>query len=148
MRQSRVIVEALNGFVEFIVKALVLATVANLVRAPSEGGTPVDTGWARVNWIPEIGKERSAPAGSRAAAEAGNLPGEQQTALAAVTTGYTLDRGAVYITNAVPYIIPLNEGHSQQAPSGFVQANVAKAVTVDLPALLAGGAGQKRRRGR
>lgn len=35
---------------------------------------------------------------------------------------------AYHLTNALPYMIPLNEGHSQQAPAKFVERSVAKAV--------------------
>ena len=32
------------------------------------------------------------------------------------------DRIAVYISSAIPYIVPLEHGHSQQAPKGFMVA--------------------------
>lgn len=44
--------------------------------------------------------------------------------------------GPIYLTNNVPYIVPLNDGHSKQAPAGFVQraiaAGTAKAREVQL----------------
>jgi hypothetical protein len=45
----RIVVKAAEGFAEKVVRKLALDIVANLVAAPSEGGTPVDTGWARAN---------------------------------------------------------------------------------------------------
>lgn len=33
----------------------------------------------------------------------------------------------VHLTNNLPYIVPLNEGHSHQAPAGFVQQAVQQA---------------------
>jgi len=119
-----VVVEALSAFIDSLVRKLVLEVVASLVRAPSEGGTPVDTGWARANWIPVIGRPVSAPAGSREAVS----QGEQQAGLAQVAAGYRARMGPVYISNAVPYIVRLNEGGSKQAPAGFVQAALFGAV--------------------
>lgn len=131
-RRIRVVVQSLEGFVERLIKKLVLDIVANLQRAPSEGGTPVDTGWARANWVPNIGSPAKGTAGSREQAEAGILTGASAAGVATVVTSYRLSRGPVHITNNVPYILTLNEGSSKQAPRGFVQQAVRKAVTVDL----------------
>lgn len=127
-RQVRIVVAQLEGAVDFIIKRLVLDIVRRLVAAPSEGGTPVDTGWARANWIPSIGAPRTEPAGTRKQAEAGILPGEQQSGLAAMLS-YTAARGPAHITNNVPYILALDAGHSRQAASGFVGRAIARAVT-------------------
>lgn len=129
----RVVVTSLDRFVSQIITALALHIVANLVRAPSEGGTPVDTGWARANWIPQVAEPFSGTAGTREQAEQGNVSSAQQAAGMASLLGYKFERGKVFITNNVPYIVRLNEGSSRQAPAGFVQAAVAKAVRVDLP---------------
>jgi len=131
-RQIRLVVSSLNGFVERVIKKLTLDIVANLVSAPGDGGTPVDTGWARANWIPQIGSARTTTAGSRSQAEKGLLPGDQQTGVAQVVTGYKLSRGAVHISNNVPYILRLDQGSSKQAPKGFVRRAIRKAVTRDL----------------
>ena len=134
--QTRIIVEALEGFIEKVVKSIVLDVVANLVRAPGEGGTPVDTGWARANWIPVIGRPSrgAAKGGSRADRLSGarQLQAQQETAIAAIATGYRLSMGAVFVANNVPYIVRLNEGSSKQAPAGFVQAAIIKAIKSDL----------------
>lgn len=131
-RQVRIVVASLTGFVEKLIKKLVLDIVANLQAAPTEGGTPVDTGWARANWIPQIGSPRERVAGSRDQAEAGNLPGDAAQGVAQVATGYTLAKGPVFITNNVPYILALDAGSSKQAPKGFVRRAIVKAVRVDL----------------
>lgn len=34
----------------------------------------------------------------------------------------------IHITNNLPYIVPLNEGHSKQAPAGFVEVAVETAL--------------------
>jgi hypothetical protein len=128
-RRIRIVVSALEGFVDRLIRKIVLDVVANLVSPPPLGGTPVDTGWARANWIPAIGVPRTVPAGTREAAEAGSVPlGAQQSGVARVATSYTMSQGRVHITNNVPYIVELNEGSSKQAPSGFVQAAIARAV--------------------
>lgn len=129
-RRVRVVVTALETFIESIIKKITLDIVANLTAAPSEGGTPVDTGWARANWVPQIGTAPTGTVGSPA-----NVTGAPQHAGAvAVAAGYKLDKGPVFISNNVPYILKLNAGSSQQAPKGFIQAAIAKAIRVDLGA--------------
>lgn len=129
-RRIRVVVDSLEQFIEGIIKKLTLDIVANLVKAPSQGGTPVDTGWARANWVPQIGSPAGGLSGTRDAVS----PGAQTAGVATVATSYRLSGGAVHISNNVPYIVKLNEGSSKQAPKGFVQDAIAKAVRVDLAA--------------
>ena len=101
--------------------ALVLEMVANLTEA-----TPVDTGWARANWIPTIGTPRSSPT-EQPSKGAHADRGEQEQAAATVLR-FTLADAVLYVSNAVPYIGSLNYGHSTQAPSGFVERAVALAL--------------------
>lgn len=120
----RIVVRALEGFVERRVTQLALDIVANLVAAPSEGGTPVDTGWARANWQPSIGKRAEAAVGSP-----DSVTGAAQSAGLSALLAWKLSSGAkIYITNNVPYIGRLNRGSSQQAPAGFVQAAIRRAI--------------------
>lgn len=121
------VVAALDKFVADAVRKIVLDIVANLTASPSQGGTPVDTGWARANWIVQIGSPHTSTFGdptsvSTAAQEAGK----------AAVIRYKLGQGPVFISNNVPYILRLNEGWSQQAPAGFVQGAIAKAVRQDF----------------
>ena len=145
--QITVIVNSLEGFIDRIIRKLTLDIVANLVLPGTEGGTPVDTGWARANWVPSVAqpyktedvinpKERVGAGGTTDSVKAEVLAREQvqQTGVAVVAATYSTKKGPAYITNNVPYIIRLNEGSSSQAPAGFVQAAVAKAIHVDLPA--------------
>lgn len=134
-RQIRIVINSLVGFVELLMKKVTLGVVANLVTSPGSGGTPVDTGWARANWVPNIGAPLDRPSGSYEAAVLGQLPGDQQAGLAKVATGYRLSRGRIFITNNVPYILQLDQGTSRQAPAGFIRRAIKKAVTVDLLAL-------------
>lgn len=122
-RAIKVVVRDLNGFVERTVQRIALNVVANL-----QEDTPVDTGWARANWIPQIGSPFEGTAGTREAAESGNVDqATQQFGIATVATGYKLGP-PIYITNNVPYIETLNEGSSSQAPAAFVQAAILRAV--------------------
>ena len=129
MTSLRVVVTSLQEFINGIIKKLVLDIVANLKSAPATGyGTPVKTGWARANWIPQIGSPRQTTAGSPE-----QVTGSAQASgVATVATSYTFQQGPVFISNNVPYVLLLNEGSSQQAPKGFVQAAIAKAVKIDL----------------
>jgi hypothetical protein len=124
------VIRSLNQFTDLLVKKVVTDVVANLVAAPIEGGTPVDTGWARANWIPNIGSPVKKPRGSRDAV--GRASSSQERGVATVLATYTISKGKVYISNPVPYIVFLNEGTSKQAPAGFVQRAIRKAVTSDL----------------
>lgn len=132
-RRLRVVVNSLEDFLDQLIKKIVLDIVANLRRAASEGGTPVDTGWARANWLPNIGSPINSPAGVRPEQPDSATTSEQEKGLASVVTGYRTSRGEVHITNNVPYIINLNEGSSKQAPAGFVQRAIMKAIFEDLP---------------
>lgn len=80
--------------------------------------TPVDKGRARSNWFASI-----------------NTPSTEQTDSTTPQTDsnvsiydqFTLGR-KIFITNNLPYIVPLNNGTSQQAPAAFVDDAVAKQV--------------------
>lgn len=96
-------------------------------------GTPVDTGRARSNWIastgmPAAGAIDAYAPGELSSTEAANT----QAALdqgEAVIKGYRGEQDVgVFITNNLPYIEKLNEGHSPQAPPGFVQQGILDAL--------------------
>ena len=77
--------------------------------------TPVDTGKARAGWNLSRGTpDASVPA-----------PGKKQYPKPETPT---LEPGkdTIYIASAIPYILPLNEGTSEQAPKRFVQAAIAR----------------------
>lgn len=124
--QIRVVIQALEGVTEQVIKKLALDVVANLSRAGAEGGTPVDTGWARANWLANVGSSINEPSGSPE--NVSQAEGDKQSGLGKVLT-YKLSAGSVYISNNVPYILRLNDGHSGQAAKGFVQAAIQEAVT-------------------
>lgn len=123
--RAAIVRTAIDAAVDQVAKRIVLGSVAELVKAPSEGGTPVDTGHARSNWIPSVGRPVTTVAGSREAVTFG----AQAQGIAAVAGRKPEDAyQRIYIQNNVPYIQQLNFGHSQQAPAGFVEAGIARAV--------------------
>lgn len=100
------------------VAKLTLDITANLIE-----DTPVDTGWARANWVPSIGRPTRGVEGSRE-----NVTRSRQEAGQARVLGFDIRRtGIVYVTNNVPYIEALNDGSSSQAPAGFVETDIDRA---------------------
>lgn len=91
--------------------------------------TPVDTGNARWNWISSVGAPNSNEADG---------PGPHAAGIQAVLS-YELASGALWIANCVPYIRRLNDGWSQQAPSGFVERAIDQALTAVRQKLAAQG---------
>lgn len=112
------VVAALQAAAESVIKQITLDATANLIET-----TPVDTGFAKGSWIPSVGRPSAAVGG-----EPGSPSGAAQRQGMAEAAGYRLSRGAVFIANNVRYIQKLNEGSSKQAPAGFIQAAIAKAV--------------------
>lgn len=123
MTSVRVVVDSLERFTEKLVKRLALNVTANLVET-----TPVDTGWARSNWVPSIGTPRTKVAGVRPAkrGEPGLDDNPQANGLLSVL-GYKLGP-SIFISNNVPYIKKLNAGTSTKAPVAFIQSAILRAI--------------------
>jgi len=102
---------------EKAVRRAALAADQTLVLA-----TPVDTGRARGAWLASINsiRERFDAATDRAGAT--TIAEAQQ-----VIDQWKLGDGTIFISNSVPYIVPLDEGHSKQAPGGMSAAGLAAA---------------------
>lgn len=84
-------------------------------------GTPVDTGRARGNWYCTIGEpstkvdqEGFDPSGATAVGRIANI-------CATVQLGQV-----IWLSNNLPYILPLENGHSKQAPQGMVDLNLER----------------------
>ena len=89
--------------------------VALDVRANVVESTPIDTGLAKASWGIGVGAPYEG---------VGSGP-STVSALA----GYRSENGPIHITNNLRYIQRLNDGSSQQAPAGFVQIAIDRAVT-------------------
>ncbi len=115
---ARFVSGKLKDFVEDIVVKVTVNVTAELGER-----TPVLTGWAASNWIPQIGKRTEQPFGSKEAVSGVAT----EVGLALVTASYALPQ-IVHITNAVYYILDLNDGTSTKAPPFFVETAIAKAI--------------------
>lgn len=86
--------------------------------------TPVDTGRLRANWIVSVGHPtfsfREAPPASP---EAGAQEALRQARDA--ISSWTLEDGAIFISNNTDYAVPIDEGHSAQAPEGMTKQAIA-----------------------
>jgi hypothetical protein len=115
---------AVEGNVERAVKDCALAVTKSVVLT-----TPADTGKARSNWTAELDAafSRLFPA---------HVPGNKGST-AEANADIAIDRASevierfdvaanreVHIVNSLPYIRALNDGHSKQAPAGFVEQAV------------------------
>lgn len=118
------VIAALRNAVAQAKSDLAIEIVANLMEPPDAGGTPVDTGWARANWIPSVGSPTTAPVGSPDAVS--SAAATQQAAIAEVAA-YRGDQD-LWVTNNVDYISRLNDGSSKKAPAGFVDSAIKRAV--------------------
>lgn len=90
--------------------------------------TPVDTGRARWGWNCSIGSENAAIP-PEAPGHVKNYYGLDAGRAAAefTVTGVT-GKDSIFISNAVPYIVKLNEGYSKQAPARFFELAFENAV--------------------
>lgn len=79
-------------------------------------GTPVDTGRARGNWLPSIGTPDD-----RQILDAVDKGGMNAINAATGKANELKFGDTFYISNNLPYIGKLEDGHSRQAPQGFVQ---------------------------
>lgn len=77
-------------------------------------GTPKDTGRAQANWFVSEGKRRTDTTESVVPEARPKLKGET----------------VIFISNSLPYIIPLEYGHSKQAPAGMVRKAIAEVLAM------------------
>jgi hypothetical protein len=119
-RMSRLAVQV-EGNVERAVKDCAREVLKSAVE-----NTPVDTGFARSNWAPELDRAFEGLFPARVPGAGGSTAAED--AAAAIEAGpptveaFDIQKnGSIHITNNAPHIQPLNDGHSKQAPASFVQ---------------------------
>lgn len=113
-----------EGNVERAMKDCAGAVLRSIVE-----NTPVDTGYARSNWTPELDRAFEGLLPARVPGEQGSTAAENAAATieAGTPTIEAFDIAAnreIHITNNAPHIQPLNDGHSKQAPAGFVEIAV------------------------
>jgi hypothetical protein len=92
--------------------------------------SPVDTGRFRGNWVLGVGSVNTAVNPDITDQEGGKFTGFQSNktndTLNKIAEGINAVRagGVFYISNSLPYAIPLEYGHSMQAPGGMVRLTV------------------------
>ena len=97
------------------IRALALEVVKRIVLR-----TPVDTGRARGNWNVGVGSPDS-----------GYTDNVDEGGWQTISRGHAIIGGSgpgqiIYITNSLPYILPLEYGSSKQAPAGMVSVTLAE----------------------
>lgn len=108
---------AFRDFVAEKTSELAVSVAKELISA-----TPVRSGHAQANWVPSVGSAHSSEEGSPTSVSTA----AQSRGMAEVEN---YKQGDIYITNNVRYIRRLNDGHSSQAPSGFVQSSIKKGLS-------------------
>jgi hypothetical protein len=86
--------------------------------------TPVDTGRARANWQVTIGSQASGTV------EIDDKSGGATMSKATAASAGFNAGDTIYLTNNLPYIRKLEEGSSQQAPTGMVALTVQEFAAV------------------
>ena len=122
-RMNRIAVRV-EGNVERAVKDCAGAVLRSVVA-----NTPVDTGYARSNWTPELDRAFEGLFPARVPGEKGSTA--EENAAATIEAGEPVieafdikNNVSIHITNNAPHIGALNDGHSKQAPAGFVRIAV------------------------
>lgn len=82
--------------------------------------SPVDTGRFRANWGVMVGSPYAGVTDVTDKAGAATA-----AAMMAAVKGWN-GQGSVYLCNNLPYSIPLEYGHSKQAPGGMVRVTIAE----------------------
>lgn len=109
----RKFVEHANGNVDKVVRKVLFDLTTSIVKR-----TPVDTGRLRGNWQFGIGQP---------AAGTLNVLDAQGTGagiLASIGGASKVAGTVCYISNNLPYAMPIEYGHSRQAPQGMVRVSV------------------------
>lgn len=111
-KETKRVIRLLENMSEKAARRLVIDIHRELVK-----DTPKDTGWAMNNWFPSISKPITETAGSPDDVSAGTA---MMAGGIADILNWSFKKGPAWLSNNVPYIKRLNEGHSVQAAAGFV----------------------------
>lgn len=93
--------------------------------------TPVDEGDAKSNWRVSSGGFASGIIDAHAPGKKGSTAGANESAAKAAAEAAIAARGrgeALTVSNNLPYIERLNDGWSDQAPAGFIEAAMERAL--------------------
>lgn len=122
-RMDRIAVRV-EGNVEQAVKDCARAVARSVIS-----NTPVDTGRARSNWTAEMDQAFAGLFPARMPGEKGSTG--EANAVAAIDAAeqvietFDIQKNTeIHISNSLPYIGALNDGHSVQAPADFVRLAV------------------------
>lgn len=114
--------QSLFNDVNQVVKAAALKLFTGVVMK-----TPVDQGTARASWVIGIGGEaKAAGQVSGGKTQGAPLSGSELEEAGKLGAGGNLLGQKIIISNRLPYILRLEEGYSDQAPSGMVAVTVAE----------------------
>jgi hypothetical protein len=116
-------------------KARNAAAIAFVARVVPR--TPVDTGQARGNWQAGVGQPDTTTDPTSLDPNATKTPQRLKRVIKALPKG-----GSLFISNHLPYARRLENGWSQQAPSGFMTLTAAE-VAYLAPAFLMAALGAK-----
>ena len=109
---------------ERLVRALILGLYRDVILA-----TPVDTGRARSNWMLSIDTPNRGTVNADDSGAKKNQHSGRSKAMTMVGDAKLRNMGKasrVYISNSLPYIKALEEGHSPQAPNGMLETALKK----------------------
>lgn len=125
--QLEALAQALDAKQERVLKKVVFDLHSGVVLK-----TPVDTGRARASWQVSQGRqdftvmEEEVGRTSIKGSAKGAATGVAKANAAAAIKSIDADGGLIYITNALPYMRRLENGHSKQAPNGMVALTLAE----------------------
>ena len=115
--------DELDSDVNQVTRAVALGMLRDLVLL-----TPVDTGRARGNWQVSEGSFKSGEV-DRLDKSGGSTISEGSAEIAATTN---IDYPTIWLVNNLPYIQRLDEGSSDQAPTGMTSTALKRAKTLQV----------------
>ena len=113
-RRFRELLERAGSKAELVARKVALDLHVSLVMK-----SPVDTGRFRANWVMQY-------AATPLIIEGNDKSGGGSIAAASAVLGSFVIGQRIFMTNSLPYAIPLEYGHSSQAPAGMVRITVAE----------------------
>jgi hypothetical protein len=113
MATVNIAIDNLEQWGEQVVRGTLLSLSSAIIK-----DTPVVSGRLRSNWMPSINAPKLTEAGITS--EASKIS-EVSSTVASFKFG-----DIFYLTNNLPYAVPIEFGHSKRFPEGMLRRNVAK----------------------